>query len=329
MSQKLHNVVIFHNNCPDGFGALWLIRKYLLSSGLADENLENVDVVGGVHGEPPPDVPAGCRVWLLDFCYQATFLSRLSQSAAQVVLIDHHFSSVTSVQEWLTRSASEGASLEGVRVHASDQPEELTRSLKDPETQIAIVFSLDQSGCGLTARLCGEEAPDLAKHIEDYDLWHFDMPDTRALMCLVQTAPNSVPDGTRSVSDLGEKFSEWDALERDLRHRRTDTLATGRRLLRQKEKIVRDLAEACFWEDIAGHRVLVAHAPSSLGSEVAEVLAAKDPNSFAAYKVEWQNEYKYGLRSVTPTGTDVEAVARQFGGGGHKHSSAFRKPKEL
>lgn len=66
-----------------------------------------------------------------------------------------------------------------------------------------------------------------------------------------------------------------------------------------------------------------------LQSEVAEAMYGDDPGVMAVVWVVSHDhkagvaKYRYSLRSKAPYGVDVSEFAKQYGGGGHKHSSGM------
>lgn len=78
MSDKL--LVLYHSNCPDGFGAAWSFwRKY-------GDKAEYMPVS---HGDPPPDVK-GRSVFIVDFSYSRIIMERMEEEASSLLVLDHH-----------------------------------------------------------------------------------------------------------------------------------------------------------------------------------------------------------------------------------------------
>ncbi len=78
MSEKI--MVLYHANCPDGFGAAWSFwRKYA----------DKAEYVPVVHGQKPPEVK-GRNVFIVDFCYDRTTMIELENDAESLVALDHH-----------------------------------------------------------------------------------------------------------------------------------------------------------------------------------------------------------------------------------------------
>ena len=73
-------VLLYHSNCPDGFGAAWSFwRKYGNS----------IDYIPVSHGAEPPDV-SGLNVFMADFCYKRDTILSLKDKAKSITVLDHH-----------------------------------------------------------------------------------------------------------------------------------------------------------------------------------------------------------------------------------------------
>ena len=81
--QKTKIVVLYHNNCPDGFGAAWAAWKKFGNKA---------EYIGVNHQEPPPKGLYGKDIYLVDFCYGADETRRMQKIARSLAIIDHHIS---------------------------------------------------------------------------------------------------------------------------------------------------------------------------------------------------------------------------------------------
>ncbi|MBI4193128.1 MAG: hypothetical protein HY536_00695 [Candidatus Colwellbacteria bacterium] len=82
-------VVLYHDNCLDGFGAAWSAWKKFKS---------NATYRGVSYGFEPPEKLAGKEIYLLDFSFDEATLKRLERSARRLTVIDHHISAEKSVR---------------------------------------------------------------------------------------------------------------------------------------------------------------------------------------------------------------------------------------
>jgi oligoribonuclease NrnB/cAMP/cGMP phosphodiesterase (DHH superfamily) len=72
--------VLYHANCPDGFGSAWAFWKRYGKSA---------KYIAVKHGQSPPNV-SGRDVFIVDFSYQRNVLLELKRSANSLVVLDHH-----------------------------------------------------------------------------------------------------------------------------------------------------------------------------------------------------------------------------------------------
>lgn len=83
------DLVIYHANCTDGFGAAYAAWKLLG---------DRATYHAAKHGEQPPDV-AGKNVVVLDFSYDNSTTKRLMKEARGFLVIDHHKSAVVELHD--------------------------------------------------------------------------------------------------------------------------------------------------------------------------------------------------------------------------------------
>lgn len=75
------NLVIYHNNCYDGFTAAWVAKNHL------PEN--DTEFFPVSYGDVAPDV-TGKHVYIVDFSYPRLVLEEMKSSAASLIVLDHH-----------------------------------------------------------------------------------------------------------------------------------------------------------------------------------------------------------------------------------------------
>lgn len=145
-------LVIYHENCADGFGAAWVFHSY---------GDREYDFHPGVYSDTPPDVE-GRDVYLVDFSYKRDVVEDMREKASRIVLIDHHKTAVEDLQPLIVSKAIES------------------------------LCSMEHSGAVLAWQwfnglLC--EPPQMLLHIEDRDLWRFALPFTREIQACVFSHP--------------------------------------------------------------------------------------------------------------------------------------------
>lgn len=149
-----------------------------------------------------------------------------------------------------------------------------------------------------------ESVPWLVAYTEDRDLWRWTLPHSKAVNAALSSYPR--------------RFEVWDELAR----RRPEDLAQeGQAILRYQYQLIRPRLKNHGWTTIANVRVPIANA-TFLISEIGNALAVNQPFA-AVFFVTPNNQVVYNLRSQGEKGLDVGEIARQYGGGGHRHAAAF------
>jgi uncharacterized protein len=172
------------------------------------------------------------------------------------------------------------------------------------------VFDMDKSGCLLTWEwfFKDRQPPQVLLAVNDRDLWKFELPWTREIFLALTSYPYD--------------FETWDTLMEPDRFEslRQDGVALSRK---QQKDIAETVAAGSHLITIAGHTVPACNVPSIWASDAAQIMAQGHP--FAACFWIDGDKIAFSLRS-TPDGLDVSEIAKQFGGGGHRHAAGFKLP---
>lgn len=143
----MKRVVLYHGHCADGFGAAWAAWQKLG---------DDADYLPVRHGNPPPELPDGAVVYILDFSYRRNVIEDLHHRLEKLVVIDHH------------RTAEKD--LEG-----------LDYALFDNEKSGAVLaweyFFPDRS------------VPELLRYVMDRDLWLDALPRSREVFAALNAYP--------------------------------------------------------------------------------------------------------------------------------------------
>lgn len=73
--------VLYHAECPDGFGAAYAAWKVLG---------ESATYLPVTHGQAPPELPPTAKVAIVDFSYKRPVILGIKESVADLVVLDHH-----------------------------------------------------------------------------------------------------------------------------------------------------------------------------------------------------------------------------------------------
>ncbi len=158
----MQDYVLYHANCPDGFGAAWAAWRRL------GERARYVPVR---HGVPPPALPECSRLFLVDFAYPLEVLDLLRASIEEVTVIDHHKSAQLALER------------------IQDRPPAFEHNTATPG--IFALFDLEQSGATLSWQYFNPESecPPLLEYVRDRDLWKHELPESRAVNAAIGSFP--------------------------------------------------------------------------------------------------------------------------------------------
>lgn len=290
---------IYHGNCADGFTAAWVVKRYF------DQQGAGVEFHAGVYGEQPPDV-TDRDVFIVDFSYQYDTLVRLSYSAKSVLILDHH----ATAQENLNRLPDAGKHYGDFLTNCRDY----CYMLNQPH--IGSLFDMDRSGAGITWDFFfpNDARPPFVDVIEDRDLWRFKLPYTRDVMADIFSYPYDF------------RMWDWLAARSECTLSLQEMIAEGAAIERKHHKDIAELIDVMARPlKIGGHIVPAASLPLTLTSDAGHKMAEGEP--FAACYWDTPTGRVFSLRSQDD-GLDVSKIAKQYGGGGHKHAAGFRVPLE-
>ena len=144
-------VILYHSNCPDGFGAAWVAWKKL------GNRAEYISISATQDEKQLKDIyPKGKTVYFLDVCPSPEDLRKLTKTNKFVTVVDHHETNKDKV------------------VHASNH-----------------IFDLKHSGSVLSWMYFypGKKIPKFLKYVEAVDLWKFDLPGIHELTTYAYSKP--------------------------------------------------------------------------------------------------------------------------------------------
>lgn len=308
-------LVIYHDNCADGFGAAF--AAWLALGDSAEYLPQQYGKLGDY--ERMRELFSGRDVYILDFSLPREFMDMAFESAKRVVWLDHH---KTAFEMWGCM-------------------DDFARRGYVTEQRGAGLIILDNNRSG--AMLAWEyfhpraDIPMLIKHIDDYDRWQFKIDGTKEFnKALWSYAPWS--------------FAQWRDWTFSLDHNLdgpylSDHIAApfikeGAAILRAHDQnvqsVVKGAARKCtVWFPMpdGGWRVtdtcmahgLAANCPPHLTSDVGHELAVQSGTFGLCWTL---NQTKPVANcSLRSNGDyDVSAIAKAFGGGGHKNAAGFEVP---
>lgn len=166
-------LVIYHGNCPDGFGAAlaaWL--KFA----------DSADYVGADYKKPVPPDCTGRDVYVLDFCFSPEATQQMADQAASLTVLDHHESSMKAMQ---------------------------AKPLRCLHCKPLLRFDMNRSGAAMAWEHFhpGKAMPVLFRYIEDRDLWRWAYPETRDFLASVDILPFKFEDWA-PLLDMNEEQAQ-------------------------------------------------------------------------------------------------------------------------
>jgi uncharacterized protein len=278
-----NTVVLYHANCLDGFGAAYAAWKHL-----GDE----ADYFPVQYGDEL-DVKAlkDKIVFIVDFSYKCEQLFELVTVAKIVTVLDHH---KTALPE-----------LEAIK--------ESYFKNKHLTCKFHYVFDLDTSGAVITWEYFhNKAAPKVLKHIQDRDLWQFELADTKEICAAL--ADESV---------VARDFAAWDTIITSSGSAIRDLAYVGSKLLANFNSRCAKLmwnSYPCRIECTLTEGLAI-NAPPEYASELGNLLAKESGTYGAVWFYRGGGKYQVSLRSIGDF--DVSAIAKQYGGGGHKNAAGF------
>jgi oligoribonuclease NrnB/cAMP/cGMP phosphodiesterase (DHH superfamily) len=186
----------------------------------------------------------------------------------------------------------------------------------DLKDKTKIFTDIDQSGAGLVFNyLFQGKEPKLeevefsklarfSKLIEDRDLWKFSFKETKTFSAAVRSYPKD--------------FKVWD----NLKDRIDELCIEGLSILRFFDQKIEELLPSAYEIFLADSKVLTANCPWIFASDLANKLSENRPFGVTWYFDGKSKKFKFSLRSKED-GKDVSLIAKEFNGGGHKHSAGF------
>ena len=270
---------LYHANCMDGFTAAWAIWK----------RWPRTDFIPASYGSPLPFTDTERKhlrfrpsILMVDFSFSAEAMREMA-TWADVTVLDHHKTAQADLQPLLD------------------------------DGTVAGVFDMSKSGARLAWEYAhpGVDVPPLVQHVEDRDLWRFELEDTREIHAYLSSLKPSFP----SWSTVDHMICSYDDAPR--------VVYAGEAITEKQERDLEAVLEANQgrFARIGGVTVPIANCPYWLASELGNKLSIGHP--FSATYQDSANGRGWSLRSQAD-GADVSAVAKLFGGGGHARAAGFR-----
>lgn len=299
-------LVIYHADCTDGYGAAFAAWMKLGDEAEYLPMSYNDRRVSAIHDSLcfPTEV-FGRDIYTLDFSFDRTVMENLFLGAKRVVWLDHH------------KTAFEMAGLGYEKGMTS-----ACHHLAD-HTRHHILLDDNKSGALLAWEYFhpGNEVPLLIQHIDDRDRWQFKLEGSKELHAALSSCkPWS--------------FGQWkDLFERVKKPKWAQMFeAEGFAILRAQNQHVASMAKQArkceIWKLTSGAEIEYQFQLPGLAvnaslhqSEVGHELANKSGTYGLVWYLDAEGKVRCSLRSNGDY--DVSAIAKSFGGGGHRNAAGF------
>lgn len=290
-------VVIYHGGCRDGWAAAAIAHRYFKGHAVFH---------AGYYGQLPPlEIVYGSAVYILDFSYPLAELRQLALAASKLVILDHHKTAQADL-EWLQHPT----------------PEQFEVWM----TEMEVIFDMERSGAGIAWDYFFERhtpryqpRPWWVDYVEDRDLWRWALRDSKLINAYLGALPFEFHGWAEGVGVSPEH-----------------AVTMGRAIELKVHQYVAEVAKNVRFGNLYGapgvdfapspvfdEAVPIVNAPQCDVSELLDFLMdAEDQTIAVAWWQRADGLYQYGLRSRGDL--DVSAVARRFGGGGHKNAAGFQ-----
>ena len=254
----MHPLVLYHDNCPDGFTAAWAVWKSL--GDHAEYRAMN-------YGQSMPSAPSdyeGRRLIFVDFSLPREQIEMLIAFGALVEVYDHHKTAEADLRD-----------LTGARV----------------------VFDMNRSGAGIAWDEFTDDKemlwlgvrPRLISYVEDRDLWRWALPDSREVSEYLFSLDRTFVEWDRTALAWGHNAATTPAFEA--------AVESGRALLRAKRQRVKSVCANAKMMRFGDHDIPVVNAAWDM-SDLGEFLCEAFPDApCGGYYFDRKDRRQWGFRS--------------------------------
>jgi len=301
-------LVVYHGeSCTDGFTSAWLATVAAKRAGYEAPELYPLTYADGQEQELQHHIVDQFIIrdhydiiYILDISLTEQCLAVIVKtSKANIVMLDHHKTAFDRYLPDVPRTKYEKA----------------TVSLFDK--QVYIGLNNGMSGAGMTHMYFfpkEEEAPLLVQHVQDRDNWSYDMKHTKAV--------------DRYLKNQEQTIENWTDINAMMCHATgyCKVVQEGQEILDLYEAKIEEICGYAEWITILGSTGLMVRCNYEYASDVGHLLCKTSGTfglTYSAMKREigMPSVFRVSLRSEGDF--DVEDIAKELGGGGHKNAAGF------
>lgn len=304
--------IVYHQvkegvDCPDGVAAAWVVYRYFESMGFTP------DVFGCTYQSEPPKLEGYDRIEIVDFSFPRSVIEGWAESGSLVTVLDHH------------KTAQE---------HLGD--------LSTFSKNIAVEFDMAECGATLAYKKYGysNDMPAFLEYVRDRDLWNFELEQSEEIHESVSSARYGVGSAAKLVnlSPLPHVFALFDELAKMSKQDLVEKLGSaGEKLLEPKRQKIAAAANRANYEQLPDvphsdqpkpywKPIPIVRCEESEDRLVSDICSKLYRDLFpdAQFVGCITSDGKYSLRSnKNGSNYDVSAIAKCYGGGGHRNAAGF------
>ena len=286
MTQPTLPLIIYHDNCADGFGAAWAAYKKFGADGAEYLPMNYNDKRVELEDDQlkfPVDL-AGRNVYILDFSFSPKIIEAMLHLTATLTLIDHH------------KTAFESFNLDPTkRLHLSSEG-----------LDWHVILDPNKSGCVLAWEHFhpnDDDIPNLLRYIQDRDLWRWNYTSTRDIATGLRSNPFT--------------FDWFDYADENLDY----VVRSGTAMNKLFDQQLADITKKHIPTLIEGQLGRSVNCTPQFASEAGNILAKESGTFGMTWMTNSKGMANVSLRSIGDY--DVSAIAKTFGGGGHRNAAGF------
>lgn len=300
-------LTVYHaDKCIDGWTSAWLSTVAAKQAGYKDPELYPLTYATGQEQALQQHISNQYNkhhisydiIYILDISLSLEALENLTYiTNANIIMLDHHKTAFDRYVPDGTRTKKEKASI----------------SLHNGRVDIALNNGMSGASMTYMYLFPGTETPLLVQHVQDRDIWAFEMEHTKAVDQYLKQADQTLENWT----DINARMCHATGYE--------EIVAEGQKLLDVHEARVLDLVHTSKWITINSSTGLMVKCGYEYASDVGSELC-KESGTFGLTYFTITKGLQKGMLQVSLRSEgnyDVEAMARRLGGGGHKNASGF------
>lgn len=324
-------MIIYHNHCPDGWAAAAVSTIFEEKDGVCITYLPMTpdDVSIGVENLIK-HVNKQTKIRIFDLCISHQDAWKLLNYFDDICILDHHKTTIDSFREnvpWIN---------DGVEFKSGRK-----------------LFRYNNNKCGATLAwqfYCNnEEPPMFLQYIEDRDLWKWQLPNS-TIICngisylypmnyIVSAYPylytrvypnepnaicvnNKIPDFSKWINAINSHDNEiW--IKEAYEHGKIMSYIINNNVIAAAKS-----AKVFRWKNMNVYFCCAGCVDQSTLGEYLYNRKRADDTYYCDYVFmwrynHWNNKCSISLRSRKGSNMDISTIAREFGGGGHRHAAGF------